>query len=127
MEPGADPRQQLGRQGERLAEAFLNRLGLKTVARRRTTPVGELDLVMRDGDTVVLVEVKTRRSRDLANPQDAVNLTKQRKMTRTAAWFLQRQGWTGRPCRFDVVGVTLPEHGDPEIEHFPDAFLPERW
>ena len=66
-----DARIELGRVGERLAEQLLHKHGLKTVARRFTTPVGELDLVMRDGDTVVFVEVKTRRDRDLADPQDA--------------------------------------------------------
>jgi putative endonuclease len=123
----SDPRQALGLEGERLAERFLRRLGLKTVARRYSTPVGELDLVMRDGDTVVFVEVKTRRDRDWADPQDAVRGPKQRKLARCAAWFLQHKGWTDRPCRCDVVAVTLPETGDPQIEHFPDAFTPRRW
>ena len=123
----ADPRRQIGLEGERLAEVFLKRRGLKTVLRRYSTPVGEIDLVMRAGDTVVFVEVKTRRSRAWADPQDAVSLPKQRKMARCARWLLQHKRWTDRPCRFDVVAVTLPEAGQPEIEHFPDAFLPQRW
>ncbi len=120
-----DARIELGRVGERLAEQFLHKHGLKTVARRFTTPVGELDLVMRDGDTVVFVEVKTRRDRDLADPQDAVNLPKQRRMTRAARWFIQHQRCDDQPCRFDVVAVLLPPDGQPEIEHFPNAFLPK--
>ncbi|MGD8454661.1 MAG: YraN family protein [Phycisphaerae bacterium] len=119
-----DARSELGLQGERLAEKYLRRQGLKTIARRYATPVGELDLVMRDGDTVVFVEVKTRRDRDYADPQDAVNRTKQRRMARCARWFLERRRWGECPCRFDVVGVTIPPAGDPDIEHLPDAFVP---
>jgi len=122
----ADPRRQLGLEGERVAETFLRRRGLKTVARAYATPVGEIDLVMRDGATVVFVEVKTRRDRQWAEPQDAVSRPKQRKLARCAAWFLERQRWTDRPCRFDVVAVVRSEQGAPEIEHFPDAFLPPR-
>jgi putative endonuclease len=115
---------ELGRAGEHLAERFLHKHGLKTVVRRFSTPVGELDLVMRDGDTIVFVEVKTRRDRDLADPQDAVNLPKQRRMTRAARWFIQHRRWDDKPCRFDIVAVLLPPGVSPEIEHFRNAFLP---
>ncbi len=120
-----DPRHQLGDAGERLAERFLTARGLKTVARRFSTPVGELDLVMRDRSTVVFVEVKTRHDRDFADPQDAVNLRKQRRLTRAAQWFIQQRRWQDQPCRFDVVAVTLAA-GEPQIEHFPEAFEPRR-
>ena len=119
-----DPRHQLGREGERLAEKLLRRQGLKTVTRRFTTPVGELDLVMRDGDTVVFVEVKTRHDRDLADPEDAVTARKQRRLLRAARWFIHHNGWQDRPCRFDVVAVTLSDAGPPEFQHYPDAFTP---
>ena len=120
-----DFRRQLGLAGERLAERYLRRRGLKVVARRYSTPVGEIDLVMRAGATVVFVEVKTRRSRALAEPHESVRLPKQRKLARCAEWFLRQKGWLGRPCRFDVVAVVVPEGGEAEIEHFPEAFLPE--
>lgn len=119
-----DPRHQLGRAGERLAEQFLTKRGLKVVVRNHSTPVGEIDLIMRDGPTLVFVEVKTRRDRDLADPEDAVRPDKQRHMAKTARWFIHTRGWDNRPCRFDIVAVTLPENGLPEIEHFPDAFIP---
>lgn len=121
-----DPRHQLGHAGERLAERFLTERGLKTLARRFASPVGEIDLVMRDGDTVVFVEVKTRHDRSLADPEDAVRAGKQRRMTRAARWFIRHKHWDDRPCRFDVVAVVVPPDGEPEIEHFPDAFLPDR-
>ncbi|MEW6252096.1 MAG: YraN family protein [Planctomycetota bacterium] len=120
-----DPRHELGRAGESLAADWLKARGLKLVTRHFNTPVGELDLVMRDGATVVFVEVKTRRDRVYADPQDAVNATKQRRSLRAARWFMHEKRWDDRPCRFDVVTVILPPSGQPQIAHFPDAFLPD--
>jgi len=120
-----DPRHQLGRQAEELAEKFLRRAGLKTVARRFSTPLGEIDLVMRQGDTIVFVEVKARRSADLADPQEAVRSAKQRRLFRSARFFLRQRGWEDRACRFDVVAVVWPENGTPSIEYLPDAFVPD--
>ncbi len=120
----ADPRRAMGATGEQLAEDFLRARGLRPVARQFATPVGELDLVMCDGPTVVFVEVKTRRDRRLADPQDAINTGKRQRMLRAARWFLHARGWEHRPCRCDVVAVILPPDGPPQIEHFPDAFAP---
>jgi putative endonuclease len=122
-----DARAELGLRGERLAEAFLKRRGLKSVSRRFRTPVGEIDLVMRDGDVVVFVEVKTQRDRTFTDPQMRVTSAKQRKLVKAAKWFLTQRHWTERTCRFDVVAVVMPETGEPEIEHFPGAFTPEWW
>ena len=121
-----DARNALGRRGERLAERFLKKQGLKTVARRYNTRAGEIDLVMRAGQTVVFVEVKTRADRVFADPQDAVNAEKRRRLLKAVRWFLRERGWEDEPCRFDVVAVTLPPAGKAEIEHFPEAFFPER-
>ena len=120
-------RSELGLRGERLAEAYLKKRGLKTLARRYSTPVGELDLVMREAETVVFVEVKTQRDRAFKDPQEQVTPAKRRKLLRAAQWFLNRKRWTDKPCRFDIVAVVLPEEGEPEIDHFPDAFVPRRW
>ena len=120
----ADPRHELALRGEQLAESYLRKRGLKTVARRFNTPVGELDLVMREGRTLVFVEVKTRRHRVFADPQDALAPTKWRRLTRAARWFIRQRGWETRACRFDVVGVVAGPQGAPEIEHFRDAYAP---
>lgn len=122
----SDARSDLGLRGEQLAEAFLRRRGLKMLARRFSTPVGEIDLIMQQAETVVFVEVKTLRDRVYKDPQDQVVPAKQRKLLKAARWFLHRKRWTDKPCRFDVVAVILPETDEPEIEHFPDAFVPER-
>lgn len=120
----ADPRHTSGQRGELLAEQFLKRLGYKILARRYTTPVGELDLVVRTGDTVVFVEVKTRRDRRLADPEDALTSAKRTRLFKAAAWLLHRKRWEGRPCRFDVVAVILPEEGEPEVTHHVAALEP---
>ncbi len=115
-------RDEFGRRGEKLAEKHLRRAGMRTVARRFRTPVGELDLVMRDGPTLVFVEVKTRRSNALAPPQDQVRASKQRRVVRAARWFLESRRLTGIPVRFDVVAVVWPEGADPVVTHIRDAF-----
>lgn len=117
-----DPRHALGVQGERVAEQYLRRRGMKTIARRYSTPVGELDLVMRDGKTIVFVEVKTLRSRVHKDPQDAIGTRKIERLTRAAQWLIHQRRWHERPCRFDVVAVTLPEDAPPQIEHFEAPF-----
>lgn len=122
-----DARHELGLQGERLAESFLRKRGLKTIARRYDTPVGELDLVMRERDTLVFVEVKTLRDRRFDDPENRVTPAKQSKLLKAAKWYLTRKRQTERPCRFDVVSVVLGDADNPEIEHFPDAFAPTQW
>jgi putative endonuclease len=115
----------LGRTGEKQAERFLRRLRYRIVARNYRCPAGELDLIALDHDTVVFVEVKTRADREHGDPQDAVNLAKQRQLVRCARYFLQHTQSEDRTCRFDVVAITLGEDGKPQIEHFPEAFVPE--
>ena len=123
----SDPRAQLGAKGERLAEQFLRKRGLKTLARRFRTPAGEIDLVMREGETIVFVEVKTHSSRAFADPEKRVTFSQQRRLAKATKWFLTRKRWTDKPCRFDVIAVIIPPTADPQIDHFPDAFVPERW
>lgn len=123
----SDARQKLGLKGEKLAERFLRRKRYKTLARRYSAPCGEIDLIMRDGDTVVFVEVKTQTNADLTRPEARVNTAKQQKLAHTALVWLKRKDLLDRACRFDVVAVIVPARGRPTIEHFPDAFVPQRW
>ena len=112
----------LGPAGEKAAARFLKRRGCRILRRNCRAKYGEVDLIVRDGEAVVFVEVKTRRSRTWGDPQDAVNPVKQRKLCLTAAAFAEKHGLQHRPLRFDVVTVVLGEEGPPEIEHFRDAF-----
>ena len=120
---------ELGRAGERIAETYLKKAaGLKVIARRFNTPVGEIDLILRDpqdNDTLVFVEVKSRRDCVHADPEDAVGGKKQRRLVRAARWYLHQKGWEERPCRFDAVTVILPLEEQPQIRHYPEAFLPD--
>jgi putative endonuclease len=113
----------LGNAGEREAARFLRRAGYRVIARRYRTPLGELDLVARDGSCIVFVEVKTRRSRDAGQPFEAVDRRKQAQLTKLALAFLKRQGWLESPARFDVISIVWPEGApDPEITHYRNAF-----
>ena len=123
--PPEDARQALGRDGERVAERYLRGAGMRVVARRFRTPVGELDLVMRDGSELVFVEVKTQRSASFAPPQDRVGRDKQRRVVQAARWFVRQRGLEALPMRFDVVAVVWPEGGPPQVRHLPDAFPAE--
>ncbi|MGE5359874.1 MAG: YraN family protein [Bacteroidales bacterium] len=112
----------LGKLGEDLACCELERRGYAIVARGYRTRVGELDIVARDGDTLVFVEVKTRRSADYGLPREAVSRRKQRKVWLMALDFVMRAGWHNRACRFDVVEVQMLDSGDALLEVIPDAF-----
>jgi putative endonuclease len=102
-----DPRQSLGPQGEDLACEALCRQGSEILARRSRTRHGEIDIVALDGQTVVFVEVKTRRGTRFGSGAEAVTAWKQRRIMRMAEDFLLRRRLCDRPCRFDVVAVDL--------------------
>ena len=121
MSAPENAREQLGRAGERLAERFLKKRGFKLIARRFSTPVGELDLIMRDHDTLVFVEVKTRSGTVCGSPLEAVDPRKQRRLVAAAQHFLVTHRCGGCPSRFDVIGV-LWRGEVPEVEHVPNAF-----
>lgn len=121
MTPTGDPRHHLGRDGERRAEKFLCKSGMRVVARRVATPAGEVDLLMLDGDCVVFVEVKTRSDRRAADPEDAITADKRRRVLLAAEHVLHRRRWEDRPCRFDVVVVVgAADDAAPELRHYPD-------
>jgi len=116
-------RLQLGESGEAIAARALRRAGYRILAERYTCPLGEVDLVARDGGTLVFVEVKTRSSADRYPPGEAVHLRKQRQVVRVAQHYLAATRAGDVPCRFDVVAITVPEGGAaPRVEVIRDAF-----
>jgi putative endonuclease len=98
-----DARQQLGREGESLAERFLRSRGYHIVARNVRSPSGELDLIAEDGEVLVFVEVKARRTDAFGGTPYAVDPRKQSRIVKQAAQYLARHRIRGRACRFDVV------------------------
>lgn len=86
------------------------------------TPVGEIDIIARDRDWLVFVEVKTRRSEMFGVPQEAVGRRKQQQIIRTAQWYLKSSRHARLQPRFDVLGVIQDASGVPRFTNLPDAF-----
>ena len=115
-------RQSLGRLGEDLACRELRRRGYAILARRFRTRYGEIDVIARDGATLVFIEVKTRRTDAFGGATAAVNSAKQRRLVNMARSYLLGLGGPAPPCRFDVVGVTAGPGRPPVLEVVRDAF-----
>ena len=95
----------LGRRGERAAEKYLGRNGYRIVARNFSAAGPEIDLVAMDGETLVFVEVKTRRNREAGAPEEAVDERKQKQIRRAAEMFAMRYREDEIEMRFDIVAV----------------------
>ncbi len=117
-----DARRPLGQAAEEAAVRFLEHAGLTVVARNVRFPEGEIDLVCRQRDCWVFVEVKCRHARWGDAPGAAVSWRKQRRLIRLAQHYLKWKGRGEARCRFDVVAVTLDGEGRTEIRHLPAAF-----
>jgi len=107
-----------GEDAERLAAALLSRNGLRIVSTNYRTRFGEIDLVARDGGTLVFVEVRQRRSAAFGGAAASITASKQRRLIRAARQYLASTG-ADTPCRFDAV---LVEGDPPRIEWIRDAF-----
>ena len=115
------PRNTLGDRGENVAARYLRNRGYKILLRNFRCDLGEIDIVARDGKTLVFVEVKTRTYDD-PSPEDQVNAAKQHQLSKVAKFFLTRYGVPQPPARFDVVAVVWPNNHNPQIRHTPHAF-----
>jgi putative endonuclease len=109
MAGGANRR--VGRSGEDAAVRLLTERGWDILDRNVRTPAGELDLVARDGEWTVMVEVKARRSLRLGLPQEAVTAAKQRRLLAASQCYLQAHGWLDTPWRIDVVAIEFDSNG----------------
>lgn len=111
-QPGPAPiapgkRRETGLAQEACAARYLIRQGLHLIESNFTCRVGEIDLIMKDGDTLVFVEVRYRTRADFMDPVASVNYRKQKKLLRAAATYLKLHRLTDRvPCRIDVLGMT---------------------
>ena len=113
----------LGKVGEASACRHLKQLGFNVVAKNYTTPIGEIDIIAEDGDVLVFVEVKTRRSDVYGLPEEAVNLKKMQKLTKLARLYIKSKNLYDREARFDVVSI-LPQgrFGKKSIRLIKNAF-----
>ena len=105
-------RKDKGDRGEDRAAAFLRKEGYRILERNYRCTLGEMDIIAREGKTIVFVEVKTRSSDLFGSPQAAIGPQKQRRMTAIDLCYLKGQGWLGIPARFDVAAVSLDEAGE---------------
>lgn len=117
-----DARGTLGRAAEEAAARVLGAAGLTVVARNVRFPEGEIDLVCRERDCWVFVEVKCRQARWGDAPGAAVAWPKQRRLVRLAQHYLKWKHLRQARCRFDVVAVTVAEDGIRAVRHIPAAF-----
>jgi putative endonuclease len=113
----------LGRRGEDLAHRYLRNKGMLILARNYRPGSGdsEVDIVARDGGTVVFVEVKTRRSSEFGTPERAIGAEKRKHITKAARAYATRAGLNENEIRFDTISVTMSD--PPSILHQEDAFF----
>jgi putative endonuclease len=116
-----DSTRKAGETGEDIALFHLQRRGYTIVNRNYTCVIGEIDIVAMNEGEIVFVEVKSRRSRAFGTPAEAVTAAKQKKISKTALYYLKERNMLDRPARFDVVTVTM-EKDKPTVEIFQNAF-----
>lgn len=114
-------RQKFGEKSESIAASYLKKKGYKIIEKNYRTKLGEIDIIAKDKDTMVFIEVKARRSGQFGNPKWAVTLNKQRKISMVALQYLKTNGQSNVKARFDVVSI-ISSHDNPNIEIVKNAF-----
>jgi putative endonuclease len=110
-----------GKQGEDIAVALLKKRGYRIIERNYRCPLGEIDIVARGGDAVVFVEVKSRKTEEFGDPQFAVGLAKQKKLSRISLMYLEEKHLFPCNARVDVVAIKMLPEGN-TVELIQDAF-----
>ena len=120
-EPGG--RNALGKHAEDIGAAWLASRGMRIIERNYRCPIGEIDLIGQINGTLVIVEIRSRRSESWGTPAESVTIRKRQKLRKVAAWYLSQHGKTDEACRFDVLGILFDEKGSArKVEWIPDAF-----
>ena len=112
---------ELGKRGEAIALKKIKRLGYKCIARNFRCPLGEVDLVAKDGKTLVFVEIKTRRMKSLGYAKEAITEKKKRQLSKVALAYMKANNCADMKSRFDVVAINLL-NDKTEIEVIRNAF-----
>lgn len=115
------PSRRRGDLGEDAAARYLAAKGVRVLERNWRFRQWELDLICRDGDTIVFVEVKTRGSGALGSPADGLGRKKQARLVKAASQYLSRNGLWDEPCRFDLAAV-IDTGTSLDVEHTENAF-----
>ena len=111
----------LGISGEEAAVNLLKENGYKILERNYRTRLGEIDIIAKDKDTFVFIEVKTRHSDRLGLPAEAISRRKQRQISKAALTFLKENNLLDKKARFDVISV-IDSEGGPRVDLIKDAF-----
>jgi putative endonuclease len=114
-------KKELGKKGEEVAVRFLKKSGYHIIQRNYVCKMGEMDVIAKEKDTLVFIEVKTRTSAAFGLPQFAVNPAKQMQLSKVALSFLKEKKIEGIKARFDVVAILIDSKGE-QIELIRDAF-----
>lgn len=114
-------RQIFGEKGESIAVRYLKKKGYKILEKNYRTKLGEIDIIAKDKDTIVFVEVKSRRSWQFGSPKGAVTPAKQRKISKVALYYLKTNDRSNARARFDVVTITATRDKS-KIEIVKNAF-----
>jgi putative endonuclease len=114
-------KKELGKRGEEVALRFLKKKGYRLIEKNYVCKMGEMDIIAKEKDTLVFIEVKTRTSALFGPPQLAVNAWKQRQLSKVALNYLNEKRLRDVKARFDVVAIVLEEEEE-EIELIKDAF-----
>lgn len=116
-------KQRQGSLAESQACQLLSDHGFTLLEKNFRCPLGEIDLIMQDGDHIVFVEVRSRSRKDYGQAGESVNWIKQRKIVKSATYYLQKKGWLYKKhSRFDVVSIHF-ENGNMVTDWFKNAFL----
>ena len=115
-------RNNLGKQGEDIAADFLKTRGMNILVRNYRQKTGEIDIIARDAEWLVFVEVKTRKTIRFGQPYEAVTARKQTQISRVALDYITRNKLHDESIRFDVISILLPATGKSEITHLPFCF-----
>ncbi|MFZ5352584.1 MAG: YraN family protein [Bacillota bacterium] len=114
---------QLGSDGEDIACKYLFSKGYRVLQRNFTCKIGEIDIVAAERDTLVFIEVKTRTSEKYGKPCEAVSASKQKKIVKTALWYMTQFKMFDYMSRFDVIELLMDDEGKSYIvNHIKDAF-----
>jgi len=112
----------LGRLGEKKAAAYLKQLGFEILAIDYRLPFAQIDIIAREGQTIVFVEVKTRRDERFGLPGESVTWLKQQKLIKAGLWYLASKNLSHRAFRFDVITVMRGEGGQWILKRIKNAF-----
>ena len=118
----SDNRQKIGVMGEQLAANYLRKTGKKILCTNYRCRYGEIDIIARDQETILFIEVKSRTSNTFGPPAAAVTMHKQQQIIKTALYYLTEKNLSDTAVRLDVIAVLFQREQEPCIEYISNAF-----